>query len=432
MKKFNLTLAAILIFIHFSKGQNTFPSSGNVGIGTTSPQAPLHVLNNGPSVVTIQSTAGDNTNTELDLVGGSTNTGWAIGTNKSSVSGAADNLFFYKLFGTAGTKMVINDQGNVGIATTNPMEKLDINGNIINTNGQWYSSRTTSGTSVQMLGIGSSNNIYIGDLFGRIPSNNLVLRTNGADRMVISGSGNIGLGTDSPHSLLSLQGDNQAISVAQSNFNYNGNPIGAELGAWGGNYTNAAGIKFHRWTGTATNYGTAYIGQEFNGGYGIAFKTDDLATLGDATTTRMFITNVGNVGIGTVSPDQKLTVNGTIHSSEIKVDTSIPVPDYVFDSTYKLTDLLSLQDYLNKYHHLPEIPSASQIQKEGLKLGEMNTLLLKKVEELTLYLIEKDKQIKDQNEVNQNLQTKVNQQQKDIDDLKLKLNTLLQTLNPYK
>lgn len=153
-------------------------------------------------------------------------------------------------------------------------------------------------------------------------------------------------------------------------------------------------------------------------GYGTnnaVITTDDNTkpiTFQIASSEVMRLNNNGNVGIGTTSPDQKLTVNGTIHSSEVKVDTSIPVPDYVFDSTYKLTDLPTLQNYLNKYHHLPEIPSASQIQKEGLKLGEMNTLLLKKVEELTLYLLEKDKQ--------------VSNQQKEIDELKEKLNKLLE------
>jgi hypothetical protein len=132
----------------------------------------------------------------------------------------------------------------------------------------------------------------------------------------------------------------------------------------------------------------------------------------------MFITNVGNVGIGTVNPDQKLTVAGTVHSSEVTVDTKIPVPDYVFQPSYKLSDLPSLEEYVKKYHHLPEIPAAAEIEKDGLKLGEMNTLLLKKVEELSLYLIEKDKQ--------------ATEQQKKINELETKLNALIQTLNKHQ
>jgi hypothetical protein len=105
------------------------------------------------------------------------------------------------------------------------------------------------------------------------------------------------------------------------------------------------------------------------------------------------LTNSGNVGIGTTSPDEKLTVKGKIHAEEVKIDLSVPAPDYVFENDYKLPALNNLKSYVNKNHHLPEIPSAKEMARDGLNLGEMNTLLLKKVEELTLYLIEKDQQV---------------------------------------
>jgi len=85
-----------------------------------------------------------------------------------------------------------------------------------------------------------------------------------------------------------------------------------------------------------------------------------------------------------------------------KVDLNVAGPDYVFDSEYKLTDLGELKAYLEMHHHLPEIPSAEQMKKDGLNLGEMNTKLLKKVEELTLYVIqlkEQNKKQKDKHEV---------------------------------
>jgi hypothetical protein len=101
----------------------------------------------------------------------------------------------------------------------------------------------------------------------------------------------------------------------------------------------------------------------------------------------------GKVGIGTYDPDATLAVNGTIHAKEVKVDLNVPGPDYVFNTDYKLTGLGELKAYIEKNHHLPEVPSADEMAKNGLSLGEMNTKLLKKVEELTLYLIEMKSEI---------------------------------------
>jgi hypothetical protein len=98
-----------------------------------------------------------------------------------------------------------------------------------------------------------------------------------------------------------------------------------------------------------------------------------------------------NVGIGTTTPDTKLTVNGNIHAKEVKIDLSIPAPDYVFANDYKLRSLKEVEDYINKNNHLPEIQSARELEKNGLMLAEMNMNLLKKVEELTLYMIELEK-----------------------------------------
>lgn len=103
----------------------------------------------------------------------------------------------------------------------------------------------------------------------------------------------------------------------------------------------------------------------------------------------------GNVGIGTKSPDATLTVNGNIHAKEVKVDLAVPAPDYVFEDKYDLRSLDEVEAYIKDNRHLPEIPSAAEIEKKGIDVGEMNMMLLKKVEELTLYVIELKKELKD-------------------------------------
>tara|TARA_R110000796_G_scaffold250650_2_gene380103 strand:+ start:998 stop:1807 length:810 start_codon:yes stop_codon:yes gene_type:complete len=107
----------------------------------------------------------------------------------------------------------------------------------------------------------------------------------------------------------------------------------------------------------------------------------------------------GNVGIGTTTPDSKLTVKGNIHAEEVKVDLSVPAPDYVFKEDYKLKTLEETQKYINENGHLPNIPSAKEFEENGVELGVMNMKLLEKIEELTLYILEQDKKLKEMDEI---------------------------------
>jgi hypothetical protein len=122
----------------------------------------------------------------------------------------------------------------------------------------------------------------------------------------------------------------------------------------------------------------------------------------------------GKIGIGTNNPDELLTVKGKIHTQEVIVDLQGAVaPDYVFEwyaegfsklkPTYGLMSLSALETFVTTYKHLPNVPSAESLERDGLSLKEMNLLLLEKVEELTLYTL---------------------QQQKELDALKAQLNTI--------
>jgi hypothetical protein len=102
----------------------------------------------------------------------------------------------------------------------------------------------------------------------------------------------------------------------------------------------------------------------------------------------------GNVGIG-IFPQYKLHVNGTVKATTYLADVNPHWPDYVFDSTYNLPALFDIEKYIHQNHHLPEVPSAEKVKKEGINLGDNQAVLLRKIEELTLYAIEQQKMIQE-------------------------------------
>ncbi|WP_316800449.1 hypothetical protein [Pedobacter frigidisoli] len=119
---------------------------------------------------------------------------------------------------------------------------------------------------------------------------------------------------------------------------------------------------------------------------------------------------VGNVGIALTNPSERLTVNGKVKAREIRVDVQ-GMPDYVFKAGYQNMSLSETEAYIKKHQHLPEVPSAKDAEQNGLELGEMNKLLLKKIEELTLHLIQQSKKLDVQSE-------RLDQQAKEIQKLK--------------
>ncbi|WP_143313605.1 hypothetical protein [Chitinophaga ginsengisegetis] len=102
----------------------------------------------------------------------------------------------------------------------------------------------------------------------------------------------------------------------------------------------------------------------------------------------------GNVGIGTTAPGtNKLAVEGTIAARRVKVTQAATWPDYVFEQDYQLPSLQKTEAFIRENKHLPEVPSAKEVAENGQDLGDMNAILLKKVEELTLHLISMQKEI---------------------------------------
>lgn len=127
----------------------------------------------------------------------------------------------------------------------------------------------------------------------------------------------------------------------------------------------------------------------------------------------------GNVLIGKTTQantSYKLDVNGNIRANEVVVNTT--GADFVFDSTYQLTSLDSLKSYIDRYHHLPGISSAAQMQKDGMDIGTFCTQLLKRNEELTLYLIRQDQALAKQQKINENLSQQLKEIKEEIKAIK--------------
>ncbi len=185
-----------------------------------------------------------------------------------------------------------------------------------------------------------------------------------------------------------------------------------------GEYINHYGMGFHKYAdqGMPADGRNAYI----SGYFGV-----DLFTSGK---NRLRIKRNGNVGIGTTTPDFKLDVCGTIRAKEIKVEeftcsngsfdgtlatNNITVKangqtaDFVFADDYNLKSLSEVENFIKTNKHLPDIPSAEKMEEQGVNLAEMNKLLLQKVEELTLYQIEKDKEVQELKEENLKLEERL-------------------------
>lgn len=105
-----------------------------------------------------------------------------------------------------------------------------------------------------------------------------------------------------------------------------------------------------------------------------------------------YVLEGGNVGIGVKNPTEKLVVDGKILAEEIIVQ-NVPSSDYVFETVYNLRSIHEVETFINENKHLPDIPSAEEFKENGVGLGEMDDMLLRKVEELTLYVIELKKEI---------------------------------------
>ncbi|WP_422080554.1 hypothetical protein [Ulvibacterium sp.] len=227
--------------------------------------------------------------------------------------------------------------------------------------------------------------------------------------------GNVGIGTTSPTAKLEVNGSSMKLGGFHTQ-----TTLRIEATDESGAPAKAVGIELHGYEGRSkgiyiTDKDTDhqwFIGEGYNyQGIGIGYSTSDQMEYG--TNTKFFIGTTGNVGIGTMDPDMyKLAVKGKIRAEEIKVETGWA--DYVFTEGYDLPTLEEVEKHIQEKGHLINIPSASEVEANGIELGNMDRLLLEKIEELTLYILQQERQQK-------RLEQRTYQLEKQIRDLNTKM-----------
>jgi hypothetical protein len=302
---------------------------------------------------------------------------------------------------TPAERMVIKGTGNIGIGTLNPIAKLDIFTNTsvfgLKIGDEASSNIRIAGTAGGPTGYGSIQT-YSAGVIGGV----LALQRDG---------GNVGIGVSNPKERLAVKGDMSMYadlrSIDPRPAVAGGSVPGEIRGLGGGNSTSSSSSNwddgFLRLSaGGGSNPTTksfidlsGYISPDASGDTLVMERFQNI-TMGTSGQERLRIASNGSVGIGTKKMGvHKLAVNGSI-GARMLVITQETWADFVFHPSYQLPSLQEVAAFINANQHLPGIPSEAQVIKDGLNVGEMNKQLLQKIEELTLYMIQQDKRMEEQ------------------------------------
>jgi|GEM_PF-1192764 len=212
----------------------------------------------------------------------------------------------------------------------------------------------------------------------------------------VENNGNTGIGTLAPSGRLSVAGGGVTLySALTNNKDRPAISSGTLAGEIRGMSANSAAMDdgFLRLSAGGGTHATNKSFIDLSG-YTASSSLDryNNITMGTRGVERLRIVSSGYVGIGTKNPTERLSVNGNIRTKEVIVTTD-GWPDYVFAQNYKLPSLSELERQISMDGHLPGLPSAAEVAKSGVSLGHLNKLLTRKIEELTLYIIQQQKEI---------------------------------------
>ncbi|MDB5249852.1 MAG: hypothetical protein JWQ40_4246, partial [Segetibacter sp.] len=379
--------------------------NGNLGIGTISPQSKLHVI--GSSILTSSTALGTNSVGYPDNFGmyyadrgnlwtevtvhnkssgamlyanpqASSYSGMWGTTYPSSSAGLLSNPYVPLVLGAGKETMRISPEGRIGIGTAFPKSKLEVVGTtndlltltstVGNTNNtanlymDTYPASDHHVSRIQVIDNGDwSGNVTFSTKMPGGPANAL------AERLRIASNGKVGIGTKDPSQKLHVVG--QALITKDSSFeccSYGKFTLAiAENTASTGN---KASISFHN---NGQDNGNIELSRDA-GFRSIKFYDHQNQGLGiDVTGNARFSKKVAIGGVDfTRLNDYALAVNGSAIFSKVQVKaTSSPWPDYVFNPDYKLRSLSDVESYIKKHNHLPEVPSAAEVEKDGQDLG---------------------------------------------------------------
>ena len=281
---------------------------------------------------------------------------------------------------------------------------------------------------------GNSGISYGTNFIGTTDNKSLLFKTNNTQRMKLDSLGNLGIGVNIPAAKLDVDGKirfggNSKVSVnsytdgTNTNIVFNGVDYGLAMlqaDRYGGTVYSATDQYIDlRGNGVAIKSFTTYFTEgalDLNTATNITTAGYKLFTVKNQNVMKSYIDKDGgawfnsSVGIGTTNitdVNYKLFVETGIRTRKVKVD-QVSWADYVFKPEYKLRPLAEVESFIRRNNHLPEVPSEKEVKENGVDLGENQVALLKKIEELTLYLIDQNKEIKEQNKRLEQLEKELN------------------------